>query len=153
MPLSRNDTVFVYFSSAFFEGLFSPQYQVELQRRMKSVTDIELLMLARLAARGEQIRSDSAEDLAAAGLLPRGFGHRPDGSGPVQSGTQIVDSLHIVDSLRGARGTFTPIPDVAVTAVTHGEAEQVQSLNGQLASQWRRMDPLFVGIQRTALDD
>ena len=32
MPLSRSDTVFVYFSSAFFEGLFSPQYQVELQR-------------------------------------------------------------------------------------------------------------------------
>ncbi len=147
MPLSRNDTAFVYFSSAFFEGLFSPQYQIELQRRMKSVTDIELLMLARLAARGEQIRSDSAENLAAAGLLPRGFGRRPDGSGPVIRGAQIVDAL------RGGRGTFTPIPDVAVSMVTPGEAERVQALNAQLGSQWRRMDPLFVGIQRTALDD
>ena len=42
-----------------------------LERRMKSVTDIELLMLARLAARGEQIRSDDVESLSAAGFLPR----------------------------------------------------------------------------------
>src|SRR5262249_19627450 len=34
MPTSRQDTVFVYFSSAFFQGLFSPHYQVELERRM-----------------------------------------------------------------------------------------------------------------------
>jgi hypothetical protein len=147
VPLARNDTVFVYFSSAFFEGLFSSQYQIELQRRMKSVTDIELLMLARLAARGEQIRGESTEDLVAAGLLPRGFGRRPDGSGPVDRGGQIVDSL------RGARGTFTPIPDVAVSTVTRGESERLQTLNAQLGSQWRRMDPLFIGIQRTALDD
>src|SRR5262245_31257376 len=147
MPLSRNDTVFVYFSSAFFEGLFSPQYQIELQRRMKSVTDIELLMLARLAARGEQIRGESPEDLAAVGLLPRGFGRRPDGSRPVDRGEKVVDSL------RGARGTFTPIPDVTVSTVTRGEAERLQALNAQLGSQWRRMDPLFIGIQRTALDD
>lgn len=147
MPVSRNDTVFVYFSSAFFEGLFSPQYQVELQRRMKSVTDIELLMMARLAGRGERLPGDSAEDLSAAGLLPRGFGRRPDGSGPVERGGKIVDSL------RGARGTFTPIPDVAVSSVTRGEAERVQALNAQLGSQWQRMDPLYIGIQRTALDD
>ena len=120
MPLARNDTVFVYFSSAFFEGLFSPQYSIELQRRMKSVTDIELLMLARLAARGEQIRGESPEDLAAAELLPRGFGRRPDGSGPVERGGQIVDSL------RGARGTFTPIPDVAVSAVTKAGLPELQ---------------------------
>jgi hypothetical protein len=154
MPLSRNDTVFVYFSSAFFEGLFSPKYQIELQRRMKSVTDIELLMMARLAGRGEGIGGSATPlqgvppgDLAAAGLLPRGFGRRPDGSGPVERNGKVVDSL------RGARGTFMPIPDVAVSAVTRGEAERVQSLNAQLASQWQRMDPLYIGIQRTALDD
>ena len=45
-------------------SLFTPQYQVELERRMKAVTDIELLMLARLAARGSPERRD------------------PDGAGP-----------------------------------------------------------------------
>jgi hypothetical protein len=161
MPISRDDTVFAYFSSAFFEGLFSPQYQVELERRMKSVTDIELLMLARLAARGEQIRSDSVDDLAAAGLLPRGFGRRPDGSGLLPrgfgrrpDGSGLLQSgSDILDSRRGARGTFMPIPDVQVSGITRGEAARLDSLNAQLASQWRRMDPLVIGVQRTALDE
>src|SRR5438105_15427851 len=111
MPLSRNDTVFVYFSSAFFEGLFSPQYSIELERRMKAVTDIELLMLARLAARGEQVQGDSLEDLSATGLLPRGFGRRPDGSGPLLTDSEILDSR------RGARGTFLPVADVRIGGI------------------------------------
>lgn len=146
-PISRNDTIFLFFSSAFFQGLFSPQYSIELERRMKSVTDIELLMLARLAARGEQLPGDSTQELTAAGFLPRGFGRRPDGSGPVQLGEEIVDSA------RGARGTFVPIPDVAITAITPSESARLQTLNTQLSSQWRRMDPLLIAIQRTALDD
>jgi len=146
MPLDRQDTVFVYFSSAFFEGLLSPQYQVELERRMKSVTDLELLQLARLAARTEGVRGDALEDLAAAGLLPRGFGRRPDGSGPVIAEEQTLDSR------RGARGTFVPIADVKIGGITRGEAARLEALNAQLAQQWRRMDPLLVGIQRFALD-
>lgn len=147
MPNERKDTIFVYFSSAFFEGLLSPQYQVELERRMKSVTDMELLLLARRAAGGEQVRGDTLEDLVAARLLPRGFGRRPDGSGP------IVAEASAIDSRRGARGTFLPIPDVKIDAITAGEAARLAALNGQLAQQWRRMDPVLVGIQRFALDE
>jgi hypothetical protein len=146
MPLMRNDTVFVYFSAAFFEGLFSPHCQVELQRRMKAITDIELLMLARLAARAEHVAGDQPAELVAAGLLPRGFGRRADGSGPVTAENEVLDAR------RGARGTFMPIPDVAITGITRGEVARLQALNAQLASQWRRMDPLLIGIQRTALD-
>jgi hypothetical protein len=147
MPLEREDTIFVYFSSAFFEGLLSPQYQVELARRMKSVTDMEILQIARLAAIGEGLRGDSVADLVAAGLLPRGFGRRPDGSGP------IVDDQGMLDSRRGARGYFLPIPDVKLAGITAGEAERISALNEAYAGQWRRMDPLMVGIRRTALDD
>ncbi len=147
MPLDRQDTIFVYFSTAFFEGLLSPQYQVELARRMKSVTDLELLQLARLAAIGEGVRSDTVDDLAAAGLLPPGFGRRPDGSGPIVSDTGLLDSR------RGARGAFLPIPDVKITGITAAEAERISALNAAYASQWRRMDPLMFGIRRTALDD
>src|SRR5262249_27932585 len=128
-------------------GLFSPQYQVELERRMKSVTDIELLMLARLAAKGEQLRGESMEDIATAGFLPRGFGRRPDGSVP------IFTSNEVRDSRPGARGTFTPIPDVKIAGITRSEAARLDGLNTQLAQQWRRMDPLLIAIQRTALDE
>ncbi len=55
MPLKREDTIFVYMSADFFQGLLSPQYQTELSRRMKSVTDIEALTLARLAARSDEL--------------------------------------------------------------------------------------------------
>jgi hypothetical protein len=147
MPLSRNDTIFAYFSSAFFEGLLSPHYQVELERRMKSITDIELLQMARLAAIGERVRGETLVDLTAAGLLPRGFGRRPDGSGPLMTENSITDSR------RGARGTFLPIPDVKIEGITRREAQRLAELNTQLAQQWRRMDPLMVGIQRLALDE
>lgn len=147
LPLSRGDTVFVYFSTAFFQSLFSPHYQVELQRRMKAITDSELLLLGRLAGRAEGMASDETAGLSAAGLLPPRFGRRPDGSEPLPSGDEIVDAR------RGARGTYTPIPDVPIAGITRGEAAHLQNLNAQLSSQWRRMDPLIIGIQRTALDD
>jgi hypothetical protein len=147
LPTSRKDAIFVYFSSAFFEGLLSPHYQVELERRMKSVTDMELLMLARLAARGEGVPGDTVEHFVAAGLLPQGFGRRPDGSGPLLADTALLDSR------RGARGTFLPIPDVKINGITQSEATRLQSLNAQLSEQWRRMDPVLVGIQRFSLDE
>ncbi|MCL6546742.1 MAG: hypothetical protein K6T61_16090, partial [Bryobacteraceae bacterium] len=147
LPLVRNDTVLVYFSSAFFEGLFSPQYQVELERRMKSITDLELVLLARWAAEGEGQSSRTLDDLVAGGYLPPGFGRRPDGSGPVLTDGEPVDSR------RGARGTFLPIPDVTIDGITSHEAQRLAALQRQLTEQWQRMDPLLIGIQRTALAD
>jgi hypothetical protein len=147
MPLDRQDTVFVYFSSTFFEGLLSPQYQIELSRRMKSVTDMEILQLARLAAAGEGVRGGTVDDLVEAGLLPPGFGRRPDGSGPILSDTGMLDSR------RGARGYFLPIPDVKLAGVTAAEAQRAAALAEAYAGQWRRLEPLMVGIRRTALDD
>jgi hypothetical protein len=146
LPLERRDTVFVYFSAAFFQGLMSPHYQVELERRLKAVTDMELLQLARLAAGAERVRADSIADLVAAGLLPPGFGQRADGSGP------LALEAGVVDSRRGARGTFTPIPDVPIAGITRGETARLDALRTTLAREWRRMDPLVAGIQRYALD-
>lgn len=146
MPLSRGDTIFVYFSSRFFEELLGPQYQVELYRRLQSVTDMELLQLARLAAVGEGLPTDEMEELVAAGLLPRGFGRRPDGSGP------IVTPSGSIDSRRGARGFFLPIPDVEIRSITASEASRIDAFSRAYTAQWKRMDPLIVAINRTALD-
>jgi hypothetical protein len=146
MPNSREDTIFVYMSTAFFEGLASPQYQIELRRRLESVTDMELLSLAQLVARGEGVASESIEDLVAGGFLPRGFGRRPDGSGPIASDAGMLDSR------RGARGTFLPIADVRLNGITESEAARYEALAATYSQSWRQMDPLMVALKRFALD-
>jgi hypothetical protein len=35
LPLDRDDTVLAYLSPQFFQGLMSPQYQIELRRRLR----------------------------------------------------------------------------------------------------------------------
>jgi hypothetical protein len=147
MPLTREDTVFAYFSPQFFQGLLSPQYQVELHRRMRAVIDIELTQLAMAAARSERLPTTDFADLAAAGLLPAGFGRRPDGSGP------LLTENSVVDSLRGPRGYFTPIPDIPISGITADEAVQCQAQLDSLRKSWGRMDPLVVGVRRFAMND
>ncbi len=142
MPLDRGDTIFAYFSSAFFQELVSPQYQIELRRRLQSDTAIELVQLARLAAAAEGVPGDSLDELAAAELLPPGFGRLADGSGP------ILEEQRVIDSLRGERGSYLPIPDIPLHAVSRREAEWFRSAASYLQQDWRQMDPLIVGIQR-----
>jgi hypothetical protein len=147
MPLSREDTVFAYFSSPFLQGLASPHYQVELRRRMQSVTDIQVLYLAQLAARGERAPADRIDELVDGGLLPQGFGRRPDGSGIVAADNGPVDSL------RGARGTFAPVPDIEIDAITADEARRCALQAEYYAAHWKQMDPLMVGIRRFKKND
>ena len=68
--------------------------------------------MARWAARAEKQPARTIADLIAAGALPKGFGRRPDGSTPIWKGDTVVDSL------RGPRGSFLPVPDVPIRAVT-----------------------------------
>ena len=53
MPLTRDDTVSLYLSDAFFRNITSPQYRVEMARRLQAMADIELVQLAKLAAASE----------------------------------------------------------------------------------------------------
>lgn len=146
MPTGRQDTVFVFFSSAFQQGLLSPQYQIELRRRLQAVTDLELVQLAQWAARTESRPDQTIGDLVQGQLLPAGFGRRPDDSGP-----DVADG-RLVDSLRGVRGSFTPIPDVPVVSVTRDEAARYAELTQFYGAGWKQMDPLMIGVRRTALD-
>jgi hypothetical protein len=146
MPTNRNDTIFQYFGTKFQQGLLSPQYQVELSRRLRAATDIELLLMATWAAVGEGRPSDSVEQLIRGGFLPANFGQRVDGSKPIVSG-QIV-----ADSLRGGRGSFVPVPDVMIEGVSHSEASRLAEQAAYYESSWKRMDPLMAGIKRYALD-
>ena len=77
MPLSRDDTVFLYLSTPFFENMASPAYRTELDRRLRSIGEMRVLELARMAAKAEGVvgangrradcgRSSCRRDLATA---------------------------------------------------------------------------------------
>lgn len=147
MPTEREDTIFAYFSAPFFRGLVSPQYQIELSRRLRASTNLQLVMLAKLAAAGEGKPADTIDQLIDAKVLPPGFGRNVDGSGP------ILERDRVIDSLRGTQGSFTPIPDVELRGVTASESEHYSARALYYQEKWRQMDPLMVGIKRYALGD
>ncbi|WP_425618183.1 hypothetical protein NA78x_001882 [Anatilimnocola sp. NA78] len=146
LPLVRDDTIFVYFSKSFFEGMLTPQYQIELRRRMQATTDLDLLRFARLAARGEGYDIEKIDTLIQGGFLPPSFGRRPDGSAPAVAGEELYDTR------RGARGTFLPIADTQVQAVTAAEAQRYRDQVTAYTNEWKVMDPLMIGIKRFALE-
>lgn len=146
-PLKRDDTVFVFFSTPFLQGLFGPVYQIELARRMQAVTDIELVHLARLAANGERVPAETIDHLVDAELLPPQFGRRPDGSGPI-----LTDDV-VTNSLRGERGTFLPIPDVPLRGVTTRERTWYEQRANFYAEKWQQLDPIMIAVHRYALDE
>lgn len=145
MPLERKDTVFVYLSDPFFRNYTSPAYRIETIRRFQALSDLELVQLAQLAAATEDRPGDTIEQLKAGGFLPRDFGVRPDG------GQTLLLNGEVSDSLRGRRTAPQPIPDVPVTRVTATEAKEYGRFADFYVSQWGRLDPVLVGIQRKPL--
>ena len=142
MPEANDYSVFGYFSPEFFHHLVSPQYQIELQRRLEAIAHLEIAEVASQVALAEGIAADDIEALQAAGLLSTWFDIRPDGA------RVIRDGEHWVDSARGNRGSFLPIADVEVQSVTRREAEEYAQLAAFYQQQWRQMDPMLVGLRR-----
>jgi len=132
---------------AVFRGLVSPQYQIEMSRRLRATANLQLVKLAQLAATAEGKPADTIDQLIAAEVLPPGFGRNTDGSGP------IVERDRVIDSLRGEQGSFTPIPDVELRGVTASEAERYSARALYYQENWRQMDPLMVGMKRYALGE
>lgn len=146
MPVDRNDSIFAYFSPEMLQGLVAPEYLIELRRRLFAKSDIALVHLARLAAAAEGGSITGIDELAAAGFLPTNFGQRVDGSGVISVGDQIVDTL------RGARGTFLPIADVKIEAVTAEEAAWYQQIAQGYSDRFPEIDPIMVGVGRSKVD-
>lgn len=140
MPLARNDAVFVHLSDPFFRNLVGPAYRVEMTRRMRAEVDLELVALARLAAACEGQARLTIAELIEGGYLPPGFGRRPDGSHPV------LAERGAADSLRGARRTFLPIPDVEIAGVTSAELRGYEEFAQMYARVWTRTDPVTAAI-------
>ncbi len=145
VPEQRGDTVFAYFSPQMLRGLVGPDYLIELRRRLQSDTDLALLRLARLASAAESQPLWEIDELIDAGFLPLGFGRRGDGSGVIAAGDAIIDSL------RGRSGTLLPIADVEIKGVTQEEDRWYRGIAAYHSSQWQQMDPIMVGLRRTAV--
>lgn len=149
MPLERNDSIFAYLSPAMLRGLVSPEYLIELRRRLFSKADIALVQLARLAGANESQQPESAlgiDGLVNSGFLPREFGVRADGSGIFAVGNTVLDTK------RGSRGFFLPIADVEIDAVTPAESAWYQEIAAEYSERFPTMDPIMIGIQREPVD-
>jgi hypothetical protein len=159
MPLANDYSVFGYFSPDFFQNLLGPHYQIELKRRLQAAAHLEIADLASRTARVHSRWAESAESavdaspandlqtLRSSGLLPPWFDQRPDEARVLLSGDRWVDST------RGGRGSFLPIPDVAIYGVSAEEAADYARTAEYYQQNWGRMDPLFFGLRRFQYDE
>lgn len=145
-PADADQTAFVYLSKDFLRNLLSPQYQVELRRRLNSVTEMELLQLAQLAAKAEGHADLPSNELIRLGFLPRSFGIRSDGSQLAYANGGLYDSV------RGARGFFLPIPDMAISNVSRRELQVLAEIEEFQQSRWTDMDAISVFVRRESAD-
>jgi hypothetical protein len=147
MPVTRPDTVFAYLSDAYFRNLTSPQYRIEMTRRMQSLNEIDEWQLAQWTAKHEGVTDLGLENLMKLGYLPPTFNQHADGGRLIfaENGGRPIDAL------RGGKGTFTPVPDMPVTNVTESEEAAYAEFSKEYAQLWKRMDPVMVGVQRFAV--
>jgi hypothetical protein len=143
MPLERDDTMFLFASTAFFENITGPHYRVELDRRLRSIGEMRAVRLARLAGKVEGHDDLSVASLIDAELLPPRFGRRTDGSRILESDGELRDSV------RGARGAMVPIADVPVGKITPTEAARYSEFRRDIESQVGRFVPLSLALKRT----
>jgi hypothetical protein len=147
MPLSRDDSVFIYFSDAFFRNLTSPRYRVEMIRRLESAADIELVILAKLNAATEGKPAGTIEELIGSGMLPRDFGPRPDGS------RTVLGKGEVHDSVRGWRGTFLPVPDMPPQLLTAAEEAGYERFAEFYRSEWGHIEPITIALKRKPMPE
>jgi len=141
MPIDIN-SVFLYLSDAFFRTFVEPHYRIEMTRRARSETEITLVHIAQLAAQSEGEPYKTLAELIEGGFLPRGFDERSDGSRLVwQDGDWI-------DSLRGRRGSFLPVPDVELSGATAAEIAAYAEFGQRYQRIWAGMDPAMLAIKR-----
>ncbi|MEM8734584.1 MAG: hypothetical protein AAGG44_10205 [Planctomycetota bacterium] len=142
MPDENDYSVFAYFSPEFFYRLVSPEYQIELRRRLEAIAHLEVAELASQVAVSEGISPDDIQALRDTDFLPPWFNQRADGAEAIRGKDRWVDSM------RGARGSFLPIADVEIEQVTEQEAVAYAETAQFYQNEWKQMDPMIFGLRR-----
>ena len=145
-PDERTGPVFVYLSDAFFRNFIGPQYRIEMTRRAKAAADLDLVKFAQFAGKSEGVSTKSVADLVSAELLPASILERSDHSQPRLVNDQLIDSA------RGGRGTFLPIPDVNIERITKSELNSYQKFTTFYRRIWTRVDPVALAITEKPSD-
>ena len=144
LPLEREDTVFGFVSSEFFENLCSPHYRVETERRIRSYRERHLIQLSRYAAAVEGSQAISPDQLISSGMLPQDFGLRFDGSKLEETDDGFLDSL------RGAPGYYIPVPDVPVSMISSEEKASYDRFSKRVRQEVGIFPPIAFGIRRNS---
>jgi hypothetical protein len=147
MPLEREDTIFVYFSTEFFRKLLEPAYQIELYRRGQAITEMQVTQLARIAAANEGFPNAPLEFLIGNRFLPPVFATRPQGSA-----IEVVDGVWL-DRERGQRGFFMPIADTQIDRISQSERDWYVERAKFFVENVRQLDPMVAAIQRFQQND
>lgn len=147
LPVSREDTVFLYLSTPFFENMASPAYRTELDRRLRSIGEMRVLDIARMAAKAEGVDAREVGQLVAGNFLPDGFGNRADGS------RLVAEKDGYRDSVRGVPGWFLPIADMQIGNITRAEADHYAEFMRSIDAVVGKFVPVAAAVQRQTSDD
>ncbi|WP_145094278.1 hypothetical protein [Rosistilla carotiformis] len=145
-PHGEKPAITLFLPRRFLSTLYTPHFQIELQRRCRAAAEMAVLVAARAAASNEGQSLVMADDLIAAGYLPGGFGHRVDRSG------LILTDDGVLDSRRGGRQTLLPIDDVAIDKITSAERIWQDQIDRMRTAQPGLLEPVFIQIDRSAAD-
>ncbi|WP_417732302.1 hypothetical protein [Rosistilla oblonga] len=145
-PNAETAAITFYLSGRFLSRLYTPQFQIELQRRSHAAAEMAVLVAARATAANEGKTLELPEDLIAAGYLPAGFGRRADRSG------LILTPDGMLDSRRGGRQTLLPIDDTTIDKITPAERVWQDQINRSRADQPGLLEPVFIQIARATAD-
>jgi hypothetical protein len=85
------------------------------------------------------------DELVAGGWLPADVGRRPDGSGLIVESEG--ESPRITDSRRGKLGSFLPIADTTIEAVSDEEYRWYTRRAEFYSEDWQQMDPVLLGVR------
>lgn len=146
-PADRDTSAFIYLSDQFFRQVVQPEFRIEMARRAKSEAEIRLVQYAQLAAVAEGVEANSIQDLIDGKYLPAKFLARCDSSKLEIQGGKVVDSL------RGAAGSFLPVADVEVKLATNEELVAYAKFARDYMRIWRQMDPATISFSRIPQGD
>jgi hypothetical protein len=159
-PLDRNDTIFAYVSSEFFQQLCSPALRIQCLRRSRRQRESKLLELARFAANAEGVPSRERTDLIRAGLLPIGFGHHREEGPSGEDETAGEDATGEAGSLRGGDISQRsqalsridgnePLADrEEIQHVSDEEIAAFRKFSAKFREEVGQLPPMAVGIRR-----
>ena len=126
--LSRDDTVWLYLSDAFFRNITGPKYRIEMARRLQAAADIELVQLAQPGRRGRRagraIRSSSSRPAACC---------RPSSARCPTAATSCSAATRSTTACAATAGSFLPVSDVPVEQRHAGRGLGVQQVRRLLS--------------------